>query len=945
MKKQKGTPTGEKIRNFIEANRVKDRLIDRVSYASDAGFYQLIPEAVVHADGEEEISALLRFCKENKTPLVFRAGGSSLSGQSITDGILCNLSQHWKKCSPEQNGQFVRVQPGITGAMVNARLKPFSRKIGPDPSSISAAMMGGILSNNASGMCCGVASNSYHTTKFIRFILPDGKSYSTEKPEDYARFETESDQIAGKLTELRNRILQNPALNEKIRQRYLSKNTVGYSLNAFLDHEHPLDILARLLIGAEGTLAFISEAVMETIPEHKFKATGLLFFPDIYAACEAIIPLNDSGALMVELMDRASLKAVEDKEGMPAILASLPEEAAALLVEFQAESELQLSEMLELFDSFRPELSLLEEPEFTQEKGRQAFLWNVRKGLFPAVGAVRKSGTSVILEDIAFPLPVLGDAVKQLRNLFNKHQYDNAIIFGHARDGNLHFVVTQAFHNEEEVNRYANFMDDVVALVMQFGGTLKAEHGTGRNMAPFVETEWGPEAYAIMQELKYAIDPDNILNPGVILNSDPKAHLKNLKPMPAVEEEVDRCIECGYCEHACPSRELSASPRRRIVIRRALSDFQQKGDHHAVEEIVRDQHYEVMETCAVDGLCAAACPVDINTGDLVKRLRRENHSPFASKMALEIAQNFGFAESAARTILKTGHLVNRIFGANFMKNTSAAMRKAIPDFPVWPASMPHPPGKNSNNSTPDENPEILYFSSCINRTLGGDNQDNVTQKFISICNKAGIRIKHIDSENGLCCSQIFSSKGYSEAWKFTANKIVAKLWHESLEGKLPIVTDVSSCTFSFRNLHPVLNPENQKRYKQLLFPDMVELLYDRVLPKLPEVKKQESLLLHPVCSLHKMKAADKLQAIAQHFAQKVEMPLQGGCCGMAGDRGFLFPELTKSSAKASCNFLPENNGIIYSSTASCEIALSESLGLQAKSILTLIESAFQEEKV
>jgi D-lactate dehydrogenase len=180
MRKQKGTSSGDKIRNFIEADRVKDRLIDRVSYASDAGFYQLIPEAVVHAKGEEEISALLRFCKENKTPLVFRAGGSSLSGQSITDGILCNLSQHWKMCKPEQNGQFVRVQPGITGAMVNARLKPFSRKIGPDPSSISAAMMGGILSNNASGMCCGVANNCYHTTKFIKFILPDGKTYSTE---------------------------------------------------------------------------------------------------------------------------------------------------------------------------------------------------------------------------------------------------------------------------------------------------------------------------------------------------------------------------------------------------------------------------------------------------------------------------------------------------------------------------------------------------------------------------------------------------------------------------------------------------------------------------------------------------------------------------------------------------------------------------------------------
>jgi D-lactate dehydrogenase len=199
----------------------------------------------------------------------------------------------------------------------------------------------------------------------------------------------------------------------------------------------------------------------------------------------------------------------------------------------------------------------------------QAFLWKVRKGLFPAVGAVRVSGTSVILEDLAFPVEQLGDAIIDLQRLFNEYGYYNAIIFGHAKDGNLHFVITQSFNETPEVDRYDKFMREVVKLVInKYDGALKAEHGTGRNMAPFVETEWGGDAYAIMKRIKKIIDPDNLLNPGVIINDDANVHIRNLKELPTVEEEVDKCIECGYCEHVCPSRDITTTPRGRFVARR-----------------------------------------------------------------------------------------------------------------------------------------------------------------------------------------------------------------------------------------------------------------------------------------------------------------------------------------------------------------------------------------
>src|SRR5690606_17910465 len=328
------------------------------------------------------------------------------------------------------------------------------------------------------------------------------------------------------------------------------------------------------------------------------------------------VPLTQAGAMMVELADRAALRSVEHMPGMPAALQTLPDGAAALLIEFQEHSPEALENRVEAFLRSANQLSLLEPPVFTRDPVLQDLYWKMRKGMFPAVGAVRKSGTTVVLEDIAFPVARLGDAIIDLQTLFARYHYDNAIIFGHAKDGNIHFVVTQSFNTEEEIQRYDRFMREVVTLVVdKYDGTLKAEHGTGRNMAPFVETEWGGEAYEILRVIKDAVDPRRLLNPGVIINDDKDAHLRFLKALPTVEEEVDRCIECGYCEHRCPSRDITTTPRRRIVVRRVLKRLEQQGDQKHYRLLRNQYNYDGLETCAVDGLCAAACPVSIDTGD------------------------------------------------------------------------------------------------------------------------------------------------------------------------------------------------------------------------------------------------------------------------------------------------------------------------------------------
>lgn len=930
------------LENILSKERVKGRLIDRVSYASDAGFYHLVPKVVVHPVDEQEIVRLFLFSRAHNIPLTFRAAGTSLSGQAVGDGILVELSR-WKKLSIEKGGALVRIQPGVIGGIVNAHLRQFKRKIGPDPASISAAMIGGIVSNNSSGMCCGVHRNSYHTVKYIRFILPEGAVYTTECMEDYIRFKSENPALSAELSEIRKIIVEKESLKERIRGKYLTKNTVGYSMNAFVDFEEPLDIFAHLLVGSEGTLAFISEVVMDTFPDLPHKWTGLLFFRSIHTACQAIMPLKDSGAEAIELMDRASLRSIEHLEGVPRIIKTLDADAAALLVEYQAITAGQLEQFKTMFDNLTPNLGFMFSPEFTSDISQQAILWKVRKGMFPSVGAVRKSGTSVVLEDIAFPVESLGAAILDLQLLFKKYDYREAIIFGHAKDGNIHFVITQSFGSDKEIVRYDAFLKEVVLLVVdKYHGTLKAEHGTGRNMSPFVEKEWGEELYILMCRLKKAVDPRSLLNPGVIINEDPFAHITHLKDLPTVDMEVDRCMECGFCEPLCPSNQLTMSPRRRIVARRELTLLREKGEFGAYKELLKEYQYDGMDTCAVDGLCAIGCPVGINTGDLVKRLRSEKHSVWGGKIANVMAGNFQVVGWGMRAIVRGVNSFDRIFGKEAFQNLTADLRKLSTSVPLWNSYLkPSDAFPYRSEPTRDVSRQFLYIPSCISRNMGGSmtGKADIVSTLLRVAQKTGYELIIPEGIQRSCCGQIFSSKGFKEAYGIAANKMIELLWSQSSEGRFPIVMDLSSCTQTLLDYHEVLTEANKKCYQKLLILDSVDFLLDYVFKEQRSYRKKEGeIVLHVVCSLRKLGKEDKLIRLARLLAEKVYVPVHTDCCGMAGDRGFWFPELTLSATSHElCEVKEGCYSGYYSTSRTCEANLSLQINKSYESIIYLAD--------
>jgi D-lactate dehydrogenase len=831
------------------------------------------------------------------------------------------------------------VQPGVIAAKVNEQLKKYQRKIGPDPASINAAMMGGIISNNSSGMCCGVQDNTYHTLRFIKFMLPDGTRYNTENKDDYNRFEIESKLLADTIMQLKSRLLFNEVLVSKIRQKYQLKNTVGYGLNAFIDFEHPLDILAHLLIGAEGTLAFIEEAVMETLPDNACKITGLLYFDDPLSACNAIPALKATGAATLELMDRAALRSIENQADAPSLIKNLPDQATAILCEYQAADPVALLAKYEAALPFIEPLELLHPVHFTTDALQQYAYWKLRKGMYPSVAAARKKGTTVLLEDIAFPIDKLGEGVLDIQQLMQLHGYENSIIFGHAKEGNLHFVMSQSMSDPEAVRAFDLFAKDLAALVIgKYGGSLKGEHGTGRQIAPFVKDEWGSDAYEIMQVLKNAVDPHNLLNPGVILNNDINCHISNLKTLPIVEEEVDKCIECGYCENRCPSKDFTITPRQRIVVRRALQRLAEDKNEADKKILLQQYQFAGLDTCAVDGLCATDCPVSINTGDLVKRLRRENHSARANAIAVSVAKNFKKLEWTLKFALNSGNAVNRLLGQHIMHNMTVGIKKNIPTFPLWMKQLTGPAAMviTETNSTPD----IIYFVSCITRVMGADKdaKKSLTEVVVSVSKKAGLNVLIPSDIVGNCCGQPYSSKGFSQAYTHNANDIFGKLWHWSQQGNIPVLMDITSCTQSLHTARPYLTPENQAKFDQIKILDSIEYIADMLLPKLTIRLPKKQIVFHPVCSIFKMNLYGKLKLIGEACATKLHLPANAGCCGMAGDRGFYYPGLIEAATNNEAAEVNEQQyDGYYSSAKTCEMSLSEATGKNYRSLFYLLD--------
>lgn len=911
---------------------VQTRASDRLAMAHDASHYLLTPRAVVAPSSARELADALRIARHHQVPVTFRSGGTSLSGQAVSDGLMLDTRRHFRDVTVLDDGARVRVGPGVTVGQLNAHLAPYGRKFGPDPASESACTIGGVVANNSSGMVCGTWANSYRTLESAVLVLASGTMVNSGDPDADDRLRHDEPELWQGLSELRDRIRSRSDWVATITRQFAIKNTMGYGINSFLDHDRVSDILTHLIVGSEGTLAFVAEATFATIPAHDHVATGLLVFDDLHRATDALPALVDSGLAAIELLDSASLRVAGQDPKAPGLITDLAVvDHAALLVEHQRGAAEELADAVAATDTALSRIPLATPGAMTSDPLSRKGFWHVRKGLYAAVAGARPSGTTALLEDIAVPVPELAETCQELEQLFDSHDYPGSVIFGHARDGNIHFLINERFDEPGRLERYDAFTEEMVEVVLARHGTLKAEHGTGRIMAPFVERQYGSELYGVMRAVKRLCDPDGVLNPGVLISDDPRAHLTDLKSTPTVETEVDRCVECGYCEPVCPSRDLTLTPRQRIVLRRERARAEANGDHELAAELTRDYSYGGLQTCAVDGMCETACPVFINTGDLVRRLRSEEAGRPEQAGWRAAAHHWGATTTAASAAMTVASAMPAA-----LPSRATGLARAVAGaeaIPAWSSGLPAGGERRLRRRDPEA--IAVFFPSCTSTMFGraDDALLGSTRAFLALCDRAGVRVRIPDRIDRLCCGTPWKSKGMTDGQDVMAEHVAEALWTATEHGRLPVVVDAASCTEGLREVqsgHPIGSGFD--------FIDAVSFVREHVLGVLTVTSRTPSLVLHPTCASTRLATTDDLVALGGAVADAVTVPVAWGCCAFAGDRGMLHPELTASATAAEAAEVARVAAATHAScNRTCEIGMSRATGEDYVHVLELLE--------
>jgi len=1001
------------LRQFLPANRIYTDELRTLGWGTDASFYRKIPKVVIRSDGEAEISKIVCVCSKYKLPYTFRAAGTSLSGQSCTDSVLIVAGKHWEQYELADDKQSIRLQPGIVGGRVNQILTPYGRVFPPDPASIGSAMVGGIVVNNASGMNCGVHANSDRMMLSARVILTDGTVLDTGSEVSRQEFRKSHPAFLDKIERLRDRVRADKELADRISRKYAIKNVTGLNLRPLVAYDDPFDIIAHSMVGSEGTLAFLSEVTMKTLKDYPFKASAMVYFLTMKESCEAVVAMKKMQAgeedleysaenLVVksaEMLDYKSLSSVDDpvylqyKQDVDAgkIAGVEPGDyhnLTAILTETKGITHEQLLEKIERIKECLSQFQLYIPADFTEDPAVYGKYWSIRSGIFPSVGGTRPVGTSCLIEDVAFPIESLPEATVKLQKLIADHGYDDACIYGHAFEGNYHFILNQSFADEHEVARYAEMMRDVARLVVEdYDGSLKAEHGTGCNMAPFVKYEWGDKAYEVMKELKQIFDPDGLLNQGVIFNDDPDCFIKCLKPLPVLDfdfssvpdgghylmdsslstaketvEQVKRankCIECGFCEVNCMSCGLTLSSRMRIAVQREIRYLTATGaDPERLATLKKQYKYYGDQTCATDGLCATSCPMKINTGELTHLIRQMdmNNSKMGYRLGEFAANHMAGIKSGLRVVLDVAHLAHVTLGPTMMSAIARGMNRM--GLPLWTTAMPKkhrqpkksdltqfiierslPPSPSKKRGPESPSPsgegrgkasKVVYFPSCINQTMGqskhGGKLHDLVDEVIQLMAKAGYEVIFPEGMERMCCGQIWESKGMLDIADRKSAELEAALWKASEEGKYPVLCAQSPCLHRMRKV----------MHKMKLY-EPAEFIMKYLVPRLDFHPIDRPIALHITCSTRQMGVADDLINLAKMCSTRVFLPEGVGCCGFAGDRGFTFPELNRYGLRKLRPQIEANKiEVGYSNSRTCEIGLETNTGIPYMSIVYLV---------
>jgi len=916
------------IQHFLPPQRIHTDPVRTHVFALDASIYEPRARMIVDLEQESDLLELLQALREHGGGVTWRGAGTSLNGQASGEDVIARIrGRHWNKVQVLDEGCSIILGCGVRGAEADAALAPFGYRIGPDPASASAATIGGMVANNAAGMCCTVDQNTFATMQAIRFILADGTALDTADPGSVAAFRITHAPLLERVAQLRDEIMADQATVSRIRRKYSIKNTTGYALNSFTEYVDPIDILAHLMIGSEGTLGFVSAVTLRTIPVWQHRATSFMIFADLDAAARAVMVLQGGCPVQAaELLDRTAIHAVENLPTAPPFLRELGPTACAVLMETRAATDDDLAantqEILRALENIEQVIP----PNFTSDPQECERLWSVRRGLFSAVTSYRAADEFVITEDINIPVELLAEGCAAFQALFAKHGY-HAGIMGHAFHGNFHFTLPTRISDPEELNRLHHFLDDLAELITtRFDGSLKAEHGTGRAIAPYVRMEWGDKLYTIMREVKSLLDPKGILNPGVMFNEDPGAHLEGLKTPRTSHPRIDMCVDCGFCEPVCPSRMIGFTPRQRIAAWREMTRLKSLGQDTSKWT---NTFVELGESlCATDGLCTTRCPLQVDVASFIRDVRHAKSTPTARTLADMVARHFEMTATGMRAALRVSDAVHGMIGAEALETVSRIMHTLSQKrLPVWNRTLPRTGHAVVRPRSDTHSNIVVYLPSCATRIMG-DTRDfpaaPLPEVTVRLLTQAGYTVRIPDTIDQLCCGKAFETKGLYRQAKDKIRELERALMLASDNGRYPILCDTSPCLARMK-----------KEISGLQLFEPIEFALEFLLPRLHIKQKNMRIAIHPTCSTRTLGLTGKFVELANALATEVVLPQGILCCGFSGDKGFHRPELN-ASALSELKEQIIGCEVGYSTSRTCEIGLTRHGKIEYMNIMYLL---------
>lgn len=692
-------PQPERIRDDLRGLVKGDLLCDELSrtlYSTDASIFQIQPAAVAVPADEEDIQVIVRYAAEHRLPLIARGAGTGLAGESLGNGIIIDLSRHFRAIL-DIGADRVRVQPGVVYRELQTRLARVGRRFAPDPTSGVQCTLGGMLATNASGSRALLHGYTRDHVLQLRVVLDNGEGVSVgvEPRLDESR----AGRFQGLCAQLIDLLVTNAELIDTCRPR-TRFNRCGYLLHDILtrDNLH----LAKMLVGSEGTLGIFTEATLRTIPLPASRSLVLLGFNSLDAAVAAAQQIVESNPAACELMDRRLVTLARERG--PEVKAFVPAIGeAVLLVEYESASPDGAREAaLRLVDHALSvdQRALFALPAFAEEEIET--LWTLRETVLPSLYGLRGGSQPIaFVEDVGVPVPALAVYLRHVQEILQKHE-TTASFLVHAGSGQVHTRPFLDLQNPEEQSRLWALAEEIHGLALELGGTVSTQHGTGLARTPWVARQYG-KLYPVFRELKTIFDPQHLFNPGKIVGPDPGMPAWPLRRSPSaaaepaqwslrwrpgeVREQSANCNGCGHCRTEAPQQRMcpvfrashaeAATPRAKANLVRHL--LQEGADPRLLSS---DEVREIADLCVNSRMCDRECPAHVEACKLMLEVKAANvaeHGLDRIDWTLARAETFAaFASTFA--MIANAALANRPVRWLLEKFLGVSRKRHLPTF-------------------------------------------------------------------------------------------------------------------------------------------------------------------------------------------------------------------------------------------------------------------------